>query len=325
MITNEKIIEKFKNGNFAGAETSAPQHITTTISHVFVDKTKVWKVYKGDNFFFNENFNDLSKKESRFSFTRKDFIWNHRLSPEVYLELKGITLRDDKLIFGDANDSADDLVIVMNKIDMNNGLFNLLNENKLSLSDCFQIGKQLGERSKGLPQEEPVRDLYEDFVQRSNDLVSWLAGVEKYISKDEAQTYLNTFSQFVELNKIKFEKSTGLIGPCLDIHADNVVFTNGNLLPIDTYAPKEAWLYGYKFLNIYRVATDIYAFLGEEYFEQTLKGYEESTGDKLPREFDRSLVLYCELITCPYQYMLSEKDPSRLKVAEKYHIFLKRL
>jgi hypothetical protein len=103
------------------------------------------------------------------------------------------------------------------------------------------------------------------------------------------------------------------------------VLTGKTFLPIDTYAPKEAWLHGYKFINIYRVATDIYAFLGKQYFEKVLKGYEKATHQTLPRNYDKFLIVYCELITWPYQYMLSEKEPWRLEVAKKYGTFLEKI
>lgn len=323
--TNSKIIQSFLAGNIPGENSNKPRHVVTAISNVFVFDSKVYKIYKNDSDFFNKSFNDLSIKANRFSFTKKDFEWNKNLSPEIYTELVGVIEKDGAIQFIDPLDNADELVIVMNKVDTSNVLLEKLKANKISLDDCYQIGFQLGKRESTLPRPTIQRNLYEDFISRYEDTVAWAASVEKYIPKEESKKYFDLLLNFIETNKEYFIKSPHLIGPCLDIHADNLVFKDGVMLPMDTYAPKEDWLAGYMFLNIYRVATDIHVFLGKEYFTQTLKGYGDSTGTDLPRKFDKFLLLYCELISCPYMYMLSEKDPSRLPVAEKCHQFLSKL
>lgn len=316
------ILDAFKSGKIAG-ESTIPNHIVTAISNLFVFENKVYKIYKSDSQFFNENFNDLSKKSGRFLFTRKDFEWNNKLSPEIYTELKGIILKDGVVVLMEPTDDSEELVIVMNKVDMSEGLINRLIENRISIEDCYQIGFQLGERVMKVQKIFPL-SLYEDFISRYQDLNAWILSV-KEIPSDKARKFLDFIKDFIEAHKNEFESSNGLMGQCLDVHADNIVYADGKLLPIDTYSPKEDWLHGYKFINIYRVASDIYAFLGKEAFEQVLQGYEEATGEKLPREKDKFMIIYCELIVWPYQYMLSEKEPRRLDVAKKYEVFINQI
>ena len=317
------IIEVFNQGKSAELNKAKPQHIVTAISNVFVFDTKVYKIYKNDSDFFNKNFNDLSNKNNRFLFTRKDFEWNNKLSPEVYTELRGVVLKNDAVVFTEPTDDSDELVIEMNKIDMSNQLIKRLVDKRVSLDDCFEIGKQFGERESHLPKLTANRTAYEDFLTRYQDLIPWVGNV-KDIPKDEAEKYLNYVKDFIENHKDELN-SKDLMGVCVDVHADNAVLIGKTFLPIDTYAPKETWLHGYKFINIYRVATDIYAFLGKKYFEKVLQGYEEATQQTLPRKYDKFLLVYCELITWPYQYMLSEKEPWRLDVAKKYQSFIEKM
>ena len=324
MNTDEKIISAFKTGQFPQAGKDLPKHIVTAISNVFVFADRAYKIYKGDNDFFNKNLNDLSAKDNRFSFTKKDFEWNNQLSPEVYLEIKGIYLKEDKVTFGNADAAADALVIIMKSIDMNDSLINRLMANTISMDDCYKIGFQFGEREGDLPEEQIARSVHDDFVSRYNDVVPWIASAEKHIGKDEIKLYVSHLQKSIE-DTTEIFKSNADMSFCLDIHADNVVFSNGVFLPIDTFSPKADWRYGYKFLNIYRLATDIYVFLGKECFENTLQGYQDATHQVVPRKLDTFLILYSELISCPYQYMLAEKDPSRLPVAEKCRLFLKGL
>ncbi|GMU74258.1 MAG: hypothetical protein AMXMBFR44_4550 [Candidatus Campbellbacteria bacterium] len=316
------ILSAFKEGKVDG-ENSTPEHIVTGISNIFVFETKAYKLYKSDSQFFNENFNDLSKKENRFSFTRKDFEWNNRLSPEIYTQLKGVVVSDGRVKFVDPTDSVEELVIVMNKIDMSDQVIRKLVDNQLSLNDCYEIGKQFGERSLKLPPASVNITAYKDFLTRHHDEAAWIKSV-KEVPEDEADKYLTFVKDCIEKYREILE-SSNQIGLCLDVHADNAIYTNGTFLPIDTYAPKEAWLYGFKNINIYRIATDFYVFLGEEAFNEVIRGYEDATGQKLPRDWDTFMVVYCEIIMWPYQYMLAEKQPWRKDIAEKHHTFLRSL
>jgi hypothetical protein len=325
MGNSEKIINAFKGGDFPGSDTKKPKHIITTISNVFVCGEKTYKIYKSDSKFFNDSFNDLSIKSNRFSFTRKDFEWNNNLSPEIYLELKGVFWNNNEVIFTEPKDDVDDLVIVMNKIDISDTLFEKLRSGGISLNDCYEIGMQFGKRILSLPGSFKRVSVYENFISLHKDLIAWIDSVNEFIPKEEATVYLNILLEFIKSNREYFEQDPLLIGPCLDIHADNVLFVNNRLLPIDTYSPKENWLSGYKYLSIYRLATDVYAFLGKEYFDEILRGYVDVTREQLPRNFDKFLILYCELIACPYQYTLSWNDASRLDIAKKYHKFLKEI
>lgn len=311
------IIEIFKSGSATEFGGKTPKHIVTVVSNVFVFDKKAYKIYKDDSKFFNKNFHDLSDKIERFKFTRNDFDWNNRLSPEVYVELKGVVKSKDTISFTEPDDNADELVIVMNTIDTSNQLINRLVDNRITLSDCLEIGKQLAIRISNLPKLKAPSTAYEDFLERISDIKPWIGGASKYIPKDLALKYENYVIDFIKSHKDEFN-SEKIMGTCIDIHADNAVYFDNKFLPIDIYAPKENWLHGYKFINLYRIATDILGFLGKDGFNNVIEGYERASGEKIPRQYDKFLIIYCELINWPYQYMLSEKEPWRQEVAMKY-------
>lgn len=316
-------IRMIKSGMFDIEKGEIPSHVVTAVSNVFVFNHVVYKIYKNDNDFFNKNFNDLSVKNVRFDFTRRDFDWNNKVSPEVYIDLRGLVVENGLVKLVDPSDSVDELVIVMNKVNMSDCLINRLVNNSISTDDVYEIGFQLGKRVSSTKKVFPD-NLYNDFLSRYNDLVNWTNGV-KELPKEEVAQYVNFYKNYVDLHREEFETSINLMGLCMDLHADNIVYSNNTLLCMDTYSPKEAWLHGYKYLNIYRVATDIYAFLGKEAFEKVLLGYADATDEKLPRQHDKFLIMYCELIVWPYQYMLIDKDPWRKEVADKYHHFIKQI
>lgn len=88
MSIQEKIRALFLSGKVAD-ETTVPEHIETVMSHVFLFPERVYKIYKGDNEWFNKNFNDLSDRRKRFEFSKNDFHWNQMLCPEVYVGILG--------------------------------------------------------------------------------------------------------------------------------------------------------------------------------------------------------------------------------------------
>lgn len=323
MKNSQNIIEVFKSGRIRGG-VIRPKHIITAISNVFVFEDKAYKIYKGDNEFFNKNFNDLSLKDNRFNFTKDDFTWNNLLSPEVYLEIKGLYLDNNNVVFGEVTGTAYELVIIMKSLDMKESLINRLIENRISFDDCYKIGFQFGLRENELPKTKIEGSLYDNFISRCDDVVPWIKSAEKYIGKDNIDYYTSFLRSYVDNNKEILSIDSDL-GSCQDIHADNAVYTNDTLFPIDTFSPKLEWRQGYKFLNIYRLATDIYVFLGKECFENVLRGYVDSAHVTLPRFSDKFLVLYCELISCPYQYMLAQNDSKRFATAEKCKAFLNEL
>lgn len=85
MHSQIKIIDAFSRGDIFG-EISAPKHRTTVLSNVFIFKNKVYKIYKNDNKFYNENFRDISSKKIGLILLKKTllgikilinlFIWN---------------------------------------------------------------------------------------------------------------------------------------------------------------------------------------------------------------------------------------------------------
>jgi len=320
----KNIINAFLNNEVKGYLGGKSNHIETVISNVFVGNDFVYKIYKDDSKFFNENFYDLSNKKNRVSFTTDDFNWNHALSPEVYLELKGVSIETGEVEIVDDIDSVQELVIIMKKLDMNQGIFMRLMRGDLKQNDFYQIGFQLAEREKRLtPNTTSQLNLYDDFNKRYPDVKNWIAEADKYIPLEEREVYLLFLRSFIDKYKEDLKTADEYIGIGMDFHSENGVYENGVLLPIDTYPPKAEWRAGHRHINVYRVATDAFALSGEESFRSVLRGYEESNKEKFDKTYERFFITYAAVIMVPYFYMLGEKDALRKKAAERYQTFLK--
>lgn len=323
MYSQKPLIELFCSGKFPG-ESGVPKHIETVISNVFLFERKVYKVYKNDNDFFNSNYRDLSGREDRFIFTKKDFEWNNDLSPSIYTSVQGITAGDD-MIHVVSEYQAEELILIMNRVDTKDLLYEKLIQNLITEQDCYMIGTQLAKHLKGIKRYLPDFDFSDVFDARITDLRNWIQSVTDHISTEESGMYCDFLQNFNDINrselKEKFNDSIAFEG---DFHSQNALFTNKQLFLMDTYPPKEEWGIGHQLTSVYRVGADIWALSGKEsFFQAFLSGFMEEGDMTIEKKFNPFFVVYASGIMVSYLYMLAQTDPEKMGPAQKYHNFLR--
>jgi hypothetical protein len=323
--SQESLIELFKTGAFPG-ETGLPKHIQTVISNVFIFENHVYKFYKDDNDFFNKNFRDISSRIERFSFTEKDYRWNDALSPSIYIRLANVVVRDGAIVEVEASKDAEEILMIMNKIDTNNVLFEKLVTGEITKDDCFEIGKQLGVSMKKvqLPLSSPP-SFYRLFEERVKDLKEWISSTPENISEEEVKTYCDFLNNFRIHNREWFETElTAEVTADGDFHSHNAVYSDSSFLLMDTYPPKEEWGLGHRLIPLYRMGVDIWGLTGnKDYFEALIEGYELGREIRVDRRLDDLFVIYVAGIAAPYLYMLQKTDPTKKEPAERFHKFLR--
>ena len=324
--SQKELIRLMKEGAMP-EETGAPKHIETVISNVFIFDTKVYKFYKNDSKFFNSSFRDISGKAERFSFTRRDFEWNNSLSPSIYTGIIGVCVEGGAIRVYAPDKSAEELVIVMNRVNTNDVLFEKIMQGSLTEEDSFSIGKQLAQSLKKVQRELPgMRTYYQVFESRIKDLRDWIKSVVVHISEEESEKYLTFLNLFREKNRERFENElSGGVTTDGDFHSHNAIFSDGSLYLMDTFPPKEEWLIGHQLIPIYRIGTDIWALSGKkELFDSFIRGYEEESGIVFDRTLDPVHVIYASSIALPYLYMLQENDATKKEAAKRYHAFIRK-
>lgn len=323
--SQKPLIELFKKGDFSN-QTGTPKHIETVISNVFIFDKTVYKFYKNDNEFFNKGFRDLAPKDSRFDFTKRDFKWNNSLSPTIYLETIGVKVDDGKIVIVQNQEDAEEIVIVMNRVNTDDLLFEKLMRGEISRDESFLMGKQLAESlKKAQVKLDGNHNFYEKFEMRVSDLRDWIKSVSEFISEEESKEYCDFLEAFRKDHKDLFEKemSEELVHGG-DMHSHNAVFTDGNLYLMDTFPPKEEWLVDHRLIPLYRVGADIWALSGnKDLFESFIKGYEEGSGSKVNRLLDDLYIIYASGIMVSYLYMLQRTDKEKKESAERFHKFIK--
>lgn len=314
-----------KSGKIAG-ESSTPKHIETVMSNVFIFDKTVYKLYKNDNDFFNKAFRDLAPKKDRMDFTKRDFEWNHTLTPSIYTKLIGISVKGGEIEITEPNDQAEEIVIVMNRAKTDDLLFEKLMQGTVSENESFIMGKQLAENlKKAQKKPEERHNFYNKFEARVSDLRNWIKSVGEFVDESEFKEYCDFLEAFRKDNKEWFEKelSDEMVHGG-DLHSHNAIFTDGNLFLIDTYAPKEEWLVDHHLIPLYRVGTDIWALSGnKKLFEEFIRGYEEGSGTKVNRNLDDLYVIYASSIMVCYLYILQRTDKEKKEAAARFHKFIR--
>lgn len=325
MDSQKPIIEMMKKGAIPG-ESSVPKHIETVMSNVFIFDTTVYKLYKNDNDFINKWFRDLSTKAGRFDFTQRDFAWNQTLSPSIYLELKGARLDGETLELVTPDDGADELIIVMKRVNTDDILFERLMHGRLTKDESFAMGEQFAEALKRIRKDRPQgKSLYEAFDGRLQDLREWVVSASEHVPASESSAYCGYMEKYREEHKKDFEgRFTEEIEYGGDIHSHNAVFTDGTLSLMDTFPPKEEWVIEHNLTPLYRMGADIWALTGDkELFEAFIAGYEKGLGHKIDRTLEAFSVIYASTIMLAYLYRLQTTDPEKKEAAERFHAFTK--
>jgi aminoglycoside phosphotransferase family enzyme len=318
------LLRLFSAGKVPG-ESGIPKHIETVISNVFLFNDRVYKVYKDDSKFFNENFHDLSIRKERLAFSRADFEWNHQLTSEVYIRLQGVKIETSGIHFVDEYENAEELLLITKRLSSEDLLFEHLLRKDLTVTDYYQIGKQFAQREKNFVWlgDFPDESLLENMLMRHNDDVEWVKSVEEHMPSLEAEGYL---TRLKELIMRVYAHDATKIRPVFDAHSFNAFYVDQTLYLFDVYSPKDAWCFGPALVNVYRFATDIFALVGEKEFRMVLRGYHEYLNSEAPsRETGQLLVIYAAIIMVPYLYMLARTNPDKQEVAVRYHNFLKSL
>jgi aminoglycoside phosphotransferase family enzyme len=323
--SQQSLIKLFKSGEFPG-EVGIPKHIETVISNVFIFDKKVYKFYKNDNEFFNKGFRNLAPKNGRFDFTKRDFKWNNSLSPTIYLEAVGVKVKNEKIVIVKNEEDAEEIVIVMNRVNTDDLLFEKLMRGEISEDESFLMGKQLAESLKNAQKKlDGNHNFYEKFEMRVSDLRDWIKSVSEFISEEESKEYCDFLEVFRKDNREWFEK--GLSEELVhggDMHSHNAVFTDGTLYLMDTFPPKEEWIVDHRLIPLYRVGADIWALSGNRnLFESFVKGYEAGSGTKVNRLLDDLYIIYASAIMVSYLYMLQRTDKEKRESAERFHKFIR--
>jgi aminoglycoside phosphotransferase family enzyme len=325
MLDQEKLFSLIESGKVEGF-SSIPIKVETVISRVYIFEAeqKVIKLYKRDCTWWNENMSDISKGEKRISFITNDFAFNNFLNPIVYTAISKLTINEDFVEFSNIGD-ADELAIIMKKEDFSLVLTEVLWESKIQKNEIFSLGKQFTTKKLATPASFlPInsKNWYEQMIDRLDDLNQWYESEDSF-PVELGNRGLEYLSKITEIHKQEFSKlQTKDLAVLVDCNSENLIFRNGQLSFVDAFSPKDEWRSGLFDIDVYRIATDIFASSGKEFYQEFLRGVKSVNETTLHVGLEDYFIIYSALISAPYFYMLGKKNPKYIQIAEKYTTFL---
>lgn len=309
---------------------SKPRTVETVISRVFVFDTEqtVLKLYKRDNAWWNAQMQDLSGGAARIQFIRDDFAFNQALNPRTYLALQVASVQGGSVVLHDAlGADSDELVIRMRKEDADTTLGDLLLAGSISLPEFEEMGRNFCALKGALPRSflPPVESSWGDQMKkRLVDLKSWINSAPSF-PRDVSTRGLEILESLIadHLNLLE-SMSREQLSVLMDVHSENMLYSDRRILPIDCYPPTNEWRIGDADVDVFRLGSDIYALSGEEAFYAYMRGVQSHTPVK-HAELTPLYLLYGALIMGTYLSMLSDKDQKHAAKTEKYLEFIKTL
>ena len=325
MENYKKIIKSFLKSGITNIEEKglAPEHIETQISHIFLFPKTVYKICKRDNTFFNDHFRNLADRKTRIDFYKSDFFENNYFSPDVYLNVYGVNIADDKVLVTNNVDSAEDIVIRMKRINLKYNLSHLLHEKSLTEKDFRNMGFSQTKAVDLYPNQPKTHESYYDIFQRRiDDLKNWMYSAPGYFTKEKTDEIIKVLQEYLEKRKndfLNFDRSKYVVS--LDNHSDNIFYLNRKMFFLDIYPPKEDWMIVSPWTNIYRPATDIFILMGEKYSKAFIQGYKDYYGS-LNEDHELFYFIYSAAIQAVSLHNLSADNSVKLEDSKTYKGFI---
>lgn len=304
-----RLIEYFENGVFG--DFGIPEFIEDTlISKLFFYVDNVYKVYKHQK----NSFADLSSLEERHRFFEDDFIWNNTMDPKTYLDLIYVRFNEDTYEICDA-ESAEDMCIVMKRIDGSSSVFSMMQNNILTIEDIDKITRHMLLMVEKLTEiKKPTMEQlfsisYLDLeTQNLESDRLWMYEAQDFIPKKRIDFIIQKLESFINSHPYFNNFDTQKYITSLDNHTHNILIKDGEISIIDSMPPKDFWRVQSDMYVASRFATDIEVLLGSEYSDIVYEVLQDIRGIEIDQKVKTYFQIIAACIRAPYFFLLNEKE-----------------
>jgi aminoglycoside phosphotransferase family enzyme len=259
------LVKAMLNPSFYPHRPQEVEFIQTHISYIFLTGELVYKVKKPVNF----GFLDFTTLENRRHFCQEEIRLNRRFSPDVYLEVVPISVRDSYFQMGDDSEVIE-YAVKMRRISEDHMLYRLLEAGRVTSDDMKRIGGHLAKVYAAIESDEKSQVLG-GLNTISTNVVENFEQTKKYvggpISKEAFQSIESWSLSFMRENATLFEQrmAQGCIKDCHgDLHLQHICMEGEAIYIFDCIEFNERFRFG-------DVASDV-AFLS---MDLDLNGYPE--------------------------------------------------
>ncbi|ELS03236.1 hypothetical protein Xen7305DRAFT_00029560 [Xenococcus sp. PCC 7305] len=254
--------------------------IQTHISYVLLTGDYVYKVKKAVNLGFL-NFSTLA---ARHHFCQEELRLNHRLAPEIYLEVLPITQIGQKFVL-DGSGEAQEYALKMRQFPQDSLLSNMLKQGKLTRDLVAQLGRIVAQVHLRAKTSDYIRS-FGDIAQLQNAIAQNYQQSQKYIGSLQTQQQYEETKSFsdrfftVQATSLKQRQENNWIRECHgDLHLDNICFWQNKIQLFDCIEFNEQFRFVDVMYDVAFLMMDLEASGHQELANVFLNSYIERTGD----------------------------------------------
>ena len=310
------LIEAFEAGKVEGITGRPDQIIETLLSKLFFFGDQVFKIYKNE-----KNSVIESTKLQRAEFYSQDFLWNKRMSPEIYLKLQPVA-KTERGFVNVSSEKADDFYILMKKIDNSCNLTSLLEKRSISSNELRKVIREMAIRLKVISKtnkheiEEILKVGLFKFNLQNIESLKWVYDAHPDLPKNKSEEVITFLNDFIRQEPYFFSATCDRQSASIDNHSNNIFFLDGQPCFIDIYPPKKIWRVRDDLFFISRLAADVAVIAGRETAEILYDEYRKIV-PPWPAQVTSIYEIESALIKIPYCFIIKKPE-----LAKKYMDFL---
>ncbi|HSE35556.1 MAG TPA: hypothetical protein VLB83_05565 [Candidatus Paceibacterota bacterium] len=313
-----ELLHAFERNAVEGILSDPDRVIETVLSKLFVHGDRVHKVYKRRT----ADFADLADHAVRRAYISEDFLWNHTMAPDVYLELREVRRDGDQYRHVDDGE-GEDLYLVMRRIDTSRDLITRLRARTTTPEELRAYVHTLNDRLDMLTElrAHMLREFFDRRMDHVRDEIlgtcEWAYTAEPTLSRADVDRARALLEAALDRDPY-FRDLDRSLSVVTDVNGENILFSEDGVSFIDVMPPKDAWRVHDRYFLVCRTSADVAALTDRDLAEHLHAAYAERTA-RPSRTVRLAYELAGSLIQVPYRKMLAQED-----LAERYAAFVRR-
>ena len=244
---NPGLLERLLDPSFYPVPTERVEHLQTHISHIFLTKDRAYKVKKDVNF----GFLDYSTLDKRRFFAFREVELNSRLSPEIYLGVRGLGREGDNWTWTDPMaPETEEVAVEMVRLPREGILKEMILEERVPPGTMERIALKVARFHRDAPQNPHLSHLGTPGGFRENTDENFAQTVEfrdVSISREDWEFIKEKTEEFYgKKGKVMEERTRkGLVRDCHgDLHSQHICLWKDQVFIYDCIEFNERFRYG---------------------------------------------------------------------------------
>jgi len=241
------LLERMLDPGFYPRPTFRIEHLQTHISHIFLTQDRAYKVKKPVNF----GFLDFSTLEKRIHFSFQEVALNSRLSPDIYLGVKGLGKIDDQWKWLDPDDQGvEEVVVEMIRLPQEGFLQHLIMKDQVPSDAINKVAKKVARFHQETPTDPSMAILgmpegFQENTQENFYQTRGLIGLS--ISQSQWSLVKEKTEEFYKAKGplMKERAREGMVKDCHgDLHSQHICLWRGKVYIFDCIEFNDRFRYG---------------------------------------------------------------------------------